>query len=597
MSATSPLGPNTDLVMFTVTANGAVLPDTVQVQHLRVHKQINRIASARLTLYDGNASGEAFTISSSNLLLPGTAIVITAGYHNTAEQTLFKGIVVKHGVRVKSDGSSFLVLTCYDEALKLTIGRKSAYAGTSDSDVFSALIGAAGLVADVEATSATSEEIVRYYATDWDFIVARAEVNGQIVLVDDGTVSVQAPKTGGDAALVVAFGDALYELDAEIDAALQLPSVSASSWDYTTQAAVSGNSSEPSVNAQGNLTGQTLAQVLASGVFGLQATAPASTAELTQWASAQLLKSRLAKIRGKFSFRGNASPKPGALIELAGVGDRFDGDGFMSSVTHTIDGGNWRTEVGLGLSPQWFVEEAGNVEAPLASGLIPGVAGLLLGTVKQIDQDPIGQNRILVEVPMINPEGDAVWARLASGYATDKAGIFFIPELGDEVVLGFVNGDPRAPVILGSLYSSKHTPPFAPDAPNTNKAIVTRNQLKMTLDDVNKVIVISTPGGQTITLSDAASSITLVDSNQNKISMSASGITIDSCAAISLTAKTDIKLDASAGMTLSAGTQMKASAASVDVSADTALSLAGSASAKLTSSGELVIQGAMVMIN
>lgn len=597
MAPVSPLAGNTDDVSFTVLANGAPTPDTYQFSRLRVHKQVNRIASARIELYDGSEADGGFAISSSSIMLPGVAIEIQAGYHGSLS-TIFKGIIVRHAIRIGADGKSYLVLTCFDQAVKLTVGRKSGYAGKSDSDAFSAIISAAGLTPTVSATSALHDELVRYYATDWDFLVARAEVNGQIVLVDDGTVSVAAPAVNGTPQLVVSYGDALYEIDAEIDASLQLPAVSCSGWDYANQALASGASSEPSVNAQGNLTGKQLSSVLGIGQFGLQSGIPGPAPELVTWANAQLLKSRMALVRGKVSFRGNATPKPGALIELGGCGDRFNGNAFMSSVTHLIEQGEWRTEVGMGLSPRWFVDEVDDVEAPSASGLLPGMPGLLTATVKQIDQDPDGETRVLVEVPLINASGDGIWARLASGYASANAGIFFIPEVGDEVLLGFLNGDPRYPVVLGSLYNgSAHQPPFAADAPNTNKAIVTKAQLKVTMDDVNKVIVVRTPGGQVVTLSDQANSITLADSNQNTITMSSSGITLDSCAEINLKAKTNINLNAGANLTLKAASEMTASALTISATASTSLSLQGDASAKLASSGELTVQGTMVMIN
>jgi len=596
MTAVSPLSGKTDLVTYTILADGAKLPDVYEVSQIKVHKQVNRIASAKIMLYDGDPSTGDFVISSSSTLLPGVKITINAGYHGQ-EATIFKGVVVKHGIKIGASSKSYLVVTCFDPALKLTLGRKSGYVGKSDQEIFSNLISAAGLQASVSSTTATTDEIVRYYATDWDFLVARAEINEQIVLVDDGTVTVQAPQVDGDPFLYIEYGDALLQMNAEIDASQQLPSVTCSAWDFASQAVVAGNSSEPSVNSQGNLDGPTLSKVLNIDTWQMQVSAPLADTELTNWANAQLLKSRMARVRGKVSFRGNATPKPGGLIELLGVGDRFNGNAFMSSVAHTIEDGAWITEVGMGLSMQWFVEDTDNVEAPLASGLLPGVNGLLIGTVKQIDQD--AQNRVLVEAPMIQPTGDGIWARLASNYATSKAGIFFYPEIGDEVVLGFLNDDPSFPVILGSLSSSiQHTPPFTPDAPNTNKAIVTKAQLKITMDDVKKVIVVQTPGGQVITLSDDANSIVITDSNKNSLQLSSSGITLDSCADITLTAKGGVTIKANGGsMTLKAAEQLSASALSVGISASEALTLQGDASAKLSASGETVIQGAMVMIN
>jgi len=340
-----------------------------------------------------------------------------------------------------------------------------------DSDVIGTLIGNAGLDKDIEATTTEHPELVQYYATDWDFMLNRAEVDGLIVLVDDGKVTVQKPAVSTSPALVITYGDEIQEIHAEMDARPQLPSVTGTAWDFATQKPVTGASEEPIVNTQGNLDGKTSAKVLGVSGFDLQTPAPVPAAMLKTWANAQLLKSRLARIRGEVTFQGNAIPKPGTTIKLAGLGARFNGDAFISGVFHHMERGEWTTQVSFGLSPQWFTEEQFDIEAPLTSGLLPGIQGLQIGKVKKIHEDPDGENRIQVDVPMITPSGDGVWTRLATFYATNQAGAFFMPEVDDEVILGFLNEDPRYPIILGSVYSSKRKAPYTPDNKNTTKAI------------------------------------------------------------------------------------------------------------------------------
>jgi Rhs element Vgr protein len=441
----------------------------------------------------------------------------------------------------------------------------------------------------VAATNAVHDSVVRYYASDWDFIVCRAEINGRIVVVDDAKVTVAAPVCSGEPLLLVRHGHALRQIDAEIDARGQYASVECASWDFNQQQLVEASSTEPPVNAQGDLDGATLAAVFGLPAYRLHSSTPTPDGELKVWADAQLLKARLARMRGQVTFRGNARPRVGGLIRLAGLGKRFNGDAFVSRVHHRIEDGDWVTEVGFGLAPGWFAEEAAAVSAPLASGMLPGIVGLQNGVVRQIDQDPDGQTRILVDVPMVGMQGEGVWARLASGYASAKAGIFFVPEIGDEVILGFVNGNPSFPIILGSLYSGKHPPPYQADGPNTNKAIVTRGQLKISMDDVRKCLVVSTQGGHSITLDDDDQSITVVDSNKNKLHLSASGIVMDSPG--------DITIKAGANLTLSAADSLKLDATDIKGTASDTLALNGMAAAKLVSSTQAVVNAPMVLIN
>ncbi|QRX82519.1 type VI secretion system tip protein VgrG [Glaciimonas sp. PAMC28666] len=592
----SPLNDQGDLVSFTILINGDRMPDIYDVSQVRVQKQINRIPSAKITLLDGSSSDETFAISETASFAPGTEIEIMAGYHGT-DASIFKGIVVKHAIKIRSGGKSSLVISCYDKALKLTQGRKSAYLGKSDSAIFQTLIADAGLSADVSSTTDQHDAVVRYYATDWDFLVSRAEINGHIVIVEDGKVKVGPPELDGEAELLIGYGNALAEIDAEIDACTQLTSVKCSAWDFTQQALAEGTSTEPTVNAQGNLSGKTLSGVLDLPAYALQSCVPLTAEQLAVWANAQLLKSRLARLRGTVTFCGNATPRPGQMVQLAGLGARFNGSAFVASVTQTIEGGDWSTEVGFGMDNAWFIDQVDDIAPPPAAGLSSGVRGLQIAKVKQIDQDPDGQNRILVDVPMIGVDGDGIWARLASGYATKNGGIFFVPEMGDEVILGFLNDDPSYPIVLGSLYSSQHTPPYPGDAPNTNKAIVTNSQLKISMDDVKKILRIETPGGHIITLNDDDTTLTIVDSNKNKLSFTSDGVTLDSPGDISIKASGAVNIQSGTGISVKAGADLDMQGMNVKTKATMALSGQGQASAEITSSGQVTVRGAMVMIN
>jgi Rhs element Vgr protein len=592
----SPVIPKSDLITATVLVGGEKITDVYRVTQIQVQRQINRVPWAKIVLTDGDRSKQDFAISESEQFVPGNEVEIMAGYHNQ-ESSIFKGIVVKHGLRARG-GSSSLTVMCFDKAVKMTIRRKSKYyVKKSSKDMIEEVVSAAGLSADVGATGSPIDEMIQYYTTDWDFVVSRAEANGQIVTVDDGKLTVKAPDFSADSGLEIKYGESIAEVEAEIDARSQLSSVTSKSWDFSSQAVQSSDSSEPTVNDQGNLKGSQLAQALGGDAYEMITSAPVVTSDLSSWANAQLLKSRLARIRGKVTFPGSAKAKPGEVAKLAGLGARFDGKAFISSVTHRIEKGNWITEAEFGLSPRWFVEEQSGVEAPPAGGLLPAIHGLQIGKVKKIQDDPDGQTRIQVDVPMIAPSGDGVWARIASPYATNNAGIFFMPEVGDEVILSFVNNDPSFPMILGSLYSSQRTSPFTPDEKNTNKAIVSNAQLKLTMDDVKKIIQISTPGGHTVTMSDDQQSITIVDSNNNKMEMTNSGIAISSPFDITIKATGQIQMEAQTSISIKATTDLSLKGLNVSAEAQVSLAAKGQAQAELSASGQTTVRGAMVMIN
>jgi uncharacterized protein involved in type VI secretion and phage assembly len=218
--------------------------------------------------------------------------------------------------------------------------------------------------------------------------------------------------------------------------------------------------------------------------------------------------------------------------------------------------------------------------------------------VLKISDDPDGEYRIKVDVPLLLGNNDGIWARLIQFYASSGKGSFFLPEPGDEVILGFLNNDPRFPVIVGSVYGTQNKPKYTPDAQNSIKAIVTKNNLKIELDDKNKVLTISTPGGNQFVLSDKDKSILVKDQSGNKIEMTSSGISLDSIKDVNIKAKGKISLNAVQDISLSAtGGNVNLDGLNVEAKAKVAASVQGTASAELKSSGMTSVKGSMVMIN
>lgn len=593
--STSPVSENTDLISTTILLSGTEINTAYQVLSIDIKKEVNRISSATIVLLDGNPASESFPISDSADFVPGTPITIKAGYHDS-QSVVFGGIIIKHSIRAKHMQSPRLIIECKDDAVKMTIGRNNAiYENSTDSDVIGKLISNHGLQKSVESTSYQNKELIQYYCTDWDFMVSRADVNGLIVTTDQGKVTVAKPDSSKSPVLELTYGDTILGFDAEVDARTQYPAVQASSWNQKSQSLLQVSAQDPGVTTPGNFSPSTLAGVIGISTFNLQSTSPLEQSDIQNWANACLLKSRFSLMKGNIRFQGSALALPGAMVQLAGTGTRFDGNAIISKVSHNIEGGNWFTTVELGLHNAWFTETQPDIQSPLASGILPGISGLQNGVVKQIQSDPDNEFRVLVTVPMLN--NSTVWARLANLYATSGAGSFFYPEVGDEVVLGFFNEDPRFPVILGSLYSSSKAPAYTPDEKNTNKAIVSKAQVKITIDDQKKSITITTPANNTIVLSDDQKSITMSDQNSNKIEMTSSGITIQSNSDITIKANQNISMSATSNITASATADLKLSGLTVSGTANTQLVMKGTASAELSASGEVTVKGAMVMIN
>jgi uncharacterized protein involved in type VI secretion and phage assembly len=170
-----------------------------------------------------------------------------------------------------------------------------------------------------------------------------------------------------------------------------------------------------------------------------------------------------------------------------------------------------------------------------------GVYPVLVTDVK----DPDGQGRVKVSLPW-SPDADGasfeVWARLATLMGGGGRGSWFVPDVDDEVLVGFEGGDPRRPYVLGALWNGSDAPPESMDGAGLNdkKVLKSRNGVTITLDDSDgqEKLVLETPGAQKLTLEDGPGAITIEDANGNSARFETSGVTITAAAKLTITAAT-----------------------------------------------------------
>jgi len=591
-SASQAKGP----VRVSITSDGTAVPDAVELFSVEVKYAVGRIPTARLLLGDGDMPASRWSVADSDVFMPGAKIVINAGYGD-AETKIFSGIVVRLGARIAEDNVSRLDVFCQDEAVGMTFGRQNAiYADKTDSDIISELIGNHGLSSDVDATDVTHRELVQYYCSDWDFVMMRAEANGLLVIVEDSKLSVKAPAVSGQPAIEVTWGLDLFEFHADLDARDQVATVNVVAWDPKNQAVVEANSQSKTLNRQGNLDSAELADLLGKSPMTLQSATMLDRTALTAWADAQQVKSGLARIQGRLGIEGTGKAAVGTMIKVAGVGARYNGNVFVGGLTHEISDGEWRTNVDFGLPSQWFAENL-DVAAPLASGWVPGAAGLQIGIVKKLAEDPAGEHRVQVELPLLKISDKQVWARLLQFYASNSFGAFYVPEIGDEVVIGYFNDDPANPVILGSLYSSNRAPPYPLEDENNIKAILTRSKARIEIDDKDSIITIKTSAENQVVIDDKGKSILVKDQHGNSLKLDQDGITLDSIKDITMTAKGNINAKAMQAIGLTATSDLTAKGLNVTVEASASLTCKGTASAEFSAAGQTTVRGAIVAIN
>ena len=137
--------------------------------------------------------------------------------------------------------------------------------------------------------------------------------------------------------------------------------------------------------------------------------------------------------------------------------------------------------------------------------------GVVVGIVSNIN-DPDKQGRVKVRLPWLDDQGgspiETHWARVAGWYAGNSRGTMFIPELGDEVIVGFTHGDPNHPYVIGAVWNGEHKVPGPgnSDGKNDHKWFRSRaghdfefldsdggEQIRLVDSSTNNSIVINTP--------------------------------------------------------------------------------------------------------
>ena len=419
--------------------NGKALPTSTIIRSADIDYRINSIPKATIVIEDGDKTAGSFDLCESDLLKPGTEIELKAGY-STQMDAVFKGIIVRVGISISSEGKSCTKIECRHKAIALTCSRYNAnYLNKTDDYIINDICSKYGVKISSSIKGSTHKEILQYHCTDWDFIMTRAEANGCWMIADQKGISVEPIAAKGKTELSLTWGKDIIDFNATIDA--------------------------------------------------------------------EQLTNELSRINGSVTCIGSLKAQLGGLVKLDYLGERFNGNALVSGIHHHMQQGIWTTTISFGMKKEWYVEKF-NTMAPVASGYNCGITGLLTGIVVQIHGDPENLNRVKVKIPLMRNEQEGVWARFGTPYASNGVGGLFYPEVNDEVILGFFNGDPSSPVILGSLYSSKRKVPQELEQKNNTKQLLTREKLSVTFDEEKKSITVTTPGKRTIVLDDNAKKIT-----------------------------------------------------------------------------------------
>lgn len=193
-----------------------------------------------------------------------------------------------------------------------------------------------------------------------------------------------------------------------------------------------------------------------------------------------------------------------------------------------------------------------------------GVAEALVVDV----EDPEREGRVRLQYPWFDDRTVSDWCRVRQLYAGGGYGTFFVPEVGDEVLVAFVHGDMRLPIVLGGLYNGQDKPSTHRAADRDEKVVRTRGGHELLFDDRDgeRRLHLKTPGGHTLELDDKGRKATLESAGGHKVTLDDGGskVTVETAGGQTLV------LDAASGKVTASGVTVTLDAAQVKLGGDAA---------------------------
>ncbi len=178
--------------------------------------------------------------------------------------------------------------------------------------------------------------------------------------------------------------------------------------------------------------------------------------------------------------------------------------------------------------------------------------GVVVGVVTN-NQDPDNMHRIKVRFPWLNQDDDSNWARVVSPMAGNGRGVYFLPEVDDEVLVAFEHGSIEHPYVIGSLWGGKDkAPENNSDGANNNRSIKSRSGHVIRLCDKSgseSIEIIDKTGNNKIVIESSGNKISIkatgdieISSSTGKITLSAIGIELKSQANVDVTANAQVNV-------------------------------------------------------
>ncbi|MGL5921300.1 VgrG-related protein [Chroococcidiopsis sp.] len=502
------------------------------------------------------------------------------------EPSLIEGEITAMEVNFTDESKAHIVVRGYDVSHRLHRGRYNrSFTNTTDSDIVRKLAKESGIqIGQVDRSGTPHEYVFQENQTNMEFLRERAARIGFELFVQDNKLYFRQPKN--NESLQLKWLDEINSFSVRATSAQQVSSVEVRSWDYSKKQLINETAkAEQVVTTTGNKKGSSTSTAFKGGKPPKMVVVDQPVANARE--AKKIAQALCNELGGEFicaDARADGNPKirPGKVVQLKGMGDRYSGKYYVTETRHLYSQNLYSTEFSVrGL-------HEGTLLSTLApqTHLQPGQT-LMVGIVTD-NKDPKEWGRVKVKLPTLNEKDESNWARVVGLGAAKNRGFYCLPEINDEVLVGFEHGDIHRPYIIGGVWNgvdktvekvnetvdrrgrvrlrtiktrTGHTIQFVEEDSLRTKAgiyITTSGGHNVHLNDsrMKKSVMIQTSGGHQITMEDRSVPPTVSISSKGNLSLSARGeLSLEAGTKMSLSAPTML-LNAQAQMFLSANTTM-----------------------------------------
>jgi uncharacterized protein involved in type VI secretion and phage assembly len=588
-----------------IKVNGADTPATDDAALIDLHVSSSSGMPSQLAIRFADPD---FTIVDGPRYVVGNEIEISFPDQLGTLVKVFVGEVVSVGIDQRADqfDGCELTVTALDFSHRLSKTTKvRTFQNQKHSDIVSKIATESGLRAQVEATNVKFDYLIQT-TTNYAFLDEIAFRTGFEWRVEDKVLIFKPRST--TAPITITYGEDIHRLRARFTGASEATKVTVRSWDPLTKRVVVGNqtiANARSTGATGGTSdlgtgGRTKAKAFA-GDLGTSSLIATSSDEATQIAMALGGRVATADLDVRCECLGNPKLKVGATVDIVNAGTKLSGKYYLTTVEHHFGrSGDMRTTFSTGAADSASIVDMLGRGGERVGAF--GKLGMTIGIVTN-NKDPDGVGRVRVKFPALSDSEESWWARVVTPGAGSSAGLMFMPQIDDEVLVGFEHGDLRRPFVLGGVWGAKAKPPTAAETFLANNKVVqwglrTMNGTTLGIrsgdQPADKHYKVALPDGTTHYMGSDKTELIAVNKSIELRSGQAS-ILITDRGDVQIKGA-NIKLEATQGITIDGLTIAGKAKTSFKAEGSSVLELKGGASAKLEASGITEVKGSLVKI-